>query len=213
MFAEVKKTSLGIDSIPDLVYSRALFLLVNTDFAMDYPRSITPTTKVVGPILPKPAQSLPSDLQQFASKNPNGTEIVSFGTVVTALKYVSNVAMLFNTFGRLPYNVIWKYTEDIPQSIASNIKIIQWLPQNDLLSHLNTKVLVTHCGLNSILEGAYHGVPMIGIPDVGDQASHGPKIAAKNVGIVLNVKGMTQDDLYYAIINVTTRQDILEKNS
>ncbi|EDV19154.1 uncharacterized protein TRIADDRAFT_62405 [Trichoplax adhaerens] len=174
MFAEVNKTSLGIDSIPDLVYSRASFLLVNTDFTMDYPRPTSPTTKV------------------------------------TALKYATNVTMLFNTFSQLPYNVIWKYTEHIPQSIASNIKIIQWWSQKDLLGHSNTKALVTHCGLNNILEGAYHGVPMIGIPVVGDQASHGPKIAAKNVGVVLNVEETTQDDLYYAIINVTTRQDIIE---
>ncbi|EDV19296.1 uncharacterized protein TRIADDRAFT_33822, partial [Trichoplax adhaerens] len=212
MYNAMNTSNLGINSTPLFTERRSSFLIVNTDFAIDYSRPITPTSKVVGPILPKPAKPLPDDLQQFMASNPKGTVLVSFGSVVTALKYVTNITMLFDTFGQLPYNFIWKNTEELPDNIAPNIKIVKWVPQNDILGHPNTKAFITHCGMNSLLEGAYHGVPMVGIPVAGDQVIHATKISSKHVGVTLNVKEMTQSDLYYAIMNVTTRQDIINSS-
>lgn len=213
MYAAINITELGFDSPPTFYDRKSSILIANADFAIDYPRPITPATKVVGPILPKPPKPLPLQLEQFISANSNGTIIVSFGSVVTGLKYVTNVQMMFNTLGRLPYNVIWKYSEDYSHPIPTNVLTKNWLPQNDLLGHPNVKAFITHCGMNSILEAAYHGVPMVGIPIFGDQIIHAQKIPYQHLGVVLDINKMTAEDLYNSIINVTTDTTITGNSS
>ncbi|EDV23961.1 uncharacterized protein TRIADDRAFT_57718 [Trichoplax adhaerens] len=210
MYRSANITNLGFNSPPSFELRRSTFLIANGDFAVDYPRPITPATKVVGPLLPKPAQTLPDDLQQFASANKNGTIVVSFGSVMIGLKYVTDLEIFFQAFGQLPYNVIWKFSDKITHHIPDNLKVVQWLPQNDLLGHHNVKALVTHCGLNSVLEAAYHGVPMIGIPIAADGMNHAQKIIARNIGVILDIKTMTSNDLSNAIINVVTDKFIAE---
>ena len=49
------------------------------------------------------------------------------------------------------------------------MKLLSWLPQNDILGHPKTRLFIGHAGLNGILESTYHGVPMICSPFFGDQ--------------------------------------------
>lgn len=210
LYEIVNKTKLGFKSVPTFTNTRASFILINGDFAFDYPRPLTPTAKMVGAILAKPAKSLPLELEQFISSNPNGTIIVSFGTVATAVKHVIDIEAFFRAFALLPYNVVWKYTEEVPPDVlAPNVKVVHWFPQNDLLGHAQVKGFITHCGLNSLLEAVYHGVPVVGMPIVGDQIFHAQKIIAKNVGIVLDIKASSAADIYYAVMNITSDQDII----
>ena len=60
-------------------------------------------------------------------------------------------------------------------SLASNIKIVDWVPQNDVLGHTAVQAFVTHSGGNSVYEAAYHGVPIVAVPLHSDQ----PDMAAK----------------------------------
>ena len=42
---------------------RGVMHLFNTDFALEWPRALPPTVKLVGPLMPEPAKPLPPDLQ------------------------------------------------------------------------------------------------------------------------------------------------------
>ena len=53
--------------------------------------------------------------------------------------------------------------------MSDNVKLLPWLPQNDILGHPKTRLFIGHAGLNGILESTYHGVPMICSPFFGDQ--------------------------------------------
>ena len=53
--------------------------------------------------------------------------------------------------------------------MSDNVKLLSWLPQNDILGHPKTRLFIGHAGLNGILESTYHGVPMICSPFFGDQ--------------------------------------------
>ncbi|EDV23960.1 uncharacterized protein TRIADDRAFT_2560, partial [Trichoplax adhaerens] len=209
MYAAINTTNLGLDSLPNYSIKRSTFLLVNSDFALENSRPITPTTKVVGPILPRPPAALPPNLQQFINSNNKGTIVVSFGSVFSALKFLTDIQIFFHSFDRLPYNVIWKYPDENRVNMDNSIKTVQWLPQNDLLGHPNVIAFVTHCGLNSVLEAAYHGVPMVAIPVAGDGYDHAQKILAKNIGVVLDVKTITSDEVFNAIMQVTTDKSII----
>ena len=62
---------------------------------------------------------------------------------------------------------------------ATNIKIINWAPQNDVLGDPAVKVFVTHAGSNSINEAAYHGKPIVCIPLLADQFDQAAKVTRK----------------------------------
>jgi len=59
---------------------------------------------------------------------------------------------------------------------ATNIKLINWASQNDVLGDPAVKVFVAHAGSNSIYEAAYHGKPVVCIPLLADQFDQAAKV-------------------------------------
>ncbi|CAL5064828.1 unnamed protein product [Urochloa decumbens] len=54
------------------------------------------------------------------------------------------------------------------EKIGSRGKIVSWAPQDDILKHKAVGCYITHCGWNSALEAARHGVRMICYPISSD---------------------------------------------
>ena len=50
----------------------------------------------------------------------------------------------------------------------TNFFLSTWVPQKQLLKSDKTKLFLTHCGMNSILESLYFGVPMLGFDQKKD---------------------------------------------
>ena len=61
-------------------------------------------------------------------------------------------------------------------ALGANIKLIHWAPQNDVLGHPAVKAFVTQAGINSLYEAAYHAVPVVSVPLVGDQFVNAGKV-------------------------------------
>lgn len=72
------------------------------------------------------------------------------------------------TFSKLNERVIWKWEKDegMPD-LPPNVKLVKWVPQQDLLGHPNIRLFITHGGLLSTEEAVYHGVPVLGLPVFG----------------------------------------------
>lgn len=66
-------------------------------------------------------------------------------------------------------------------SIGSNIKLVDWAPQGDLLGHPAVKVFVTHAGINSVYEAAYHAKPVVAVPLIADQPENAVKVIQSNL--------------------------------
>ncbi|TRZ18660.1 hypothetical protein HGM15179_008413 [Zosterops borbonicus] len=142
------------------------------------------------------------DLQAWVNgAHENGFVLVSFGAGV---KYLSEdiANKLAQALARLPQRVIWRFSGNKPRNLGNNTKLIEWLPQNDLLGHSNIKAFLSHGGLNSIFETMYHGVPVVGIPLFGDHYDTMTRVQAKGMGILLNWKTMTETELYEALVKV-----------
>uniref|UniRef100_A0A5F9DN92 2-hydroxyacylsphingosine 1-beta-galactosyltransferase n=1 Tax=Oryctolagus cuniculus TaxID=9986 RepID=A0A5F9DN92_RABIT len=142
------------------------------------------------------------DLQQWVNgANEHGFVLVSFGAGV---KYLSEdiANKLAGALGRLPQKVIWRFSGTKPKNLGNNTKLIEWLPQNDLLGHSNIKAFLSHGGLNSIFETMYHGVPVVGIPLFGDHYDTMTRVQAKGMGILLEWKTVTEGELYEALVKV-----------
>ena len=163
------------DSYETLVRSTGL-VLVQTDFAIDFPRPLGPHVKVIGAIMAEPAGKLSKELDDFINGGQNKKlVVVSFGTFPLKIKQ-SFVETIASALAKLPARVLWKHKGQLPSSLGENTKILPWIPQNDLLGHTSTKAFVTHAGMHSTLEAVYHGVPMVAIPLFSDQHANAAKI-------------------------------------
>ena len=69
--------------------------------------------------------------------------------------------------------------------MSDNVKLLPWLPQNDILGHPKTRLFIGHAGLNGMMEATYHGVPMICSPFFGDQFHN--TLIAKQAGFAEEV--------------------------
>ena len=78
-------------------------------------------------------------------------------------------------------------------SVSDNVKLMSWLPQNDILGHPKTRLFICHAGLNGILESTYHGVPMIFTPFFGDQFYNANTMKQSGVGEVVNLWSMSSE--------------------
>lgn len=97
-----------------------------------------------------------------------------------------------------PVHVIWKLGPSElsgadPASILgfntpglpTHIHLTPWVPQNALLQTGRVAAFLTHGGLNSVYEAAYHGVPLAGLPFFGDAADNIAKAVSRRMGLSL----------------------------
>ncbi|XP_075056447.1 2-hydroxyacylsphingosine 1-beta-galactosyltransferase [Mixophyes fleayi] len=196
-----KHNILPTRSMYELVQGSSLWMLC-TDVALEFPRPTLPNVVYVGGILTKPASQLPQDLQTWVDDvDENGFVLVSFGAGV---KYLSEdiAQKLAGALAKLRQKVIWRFSGPKPRNLGNNTKLVEWLPQNDLLGHPKIKTFLSHGGLNGIFEAMYHGVPIVGIPLFGDHYDTMTRVQAKGMGILLEWKRMTEDNLYKSLSDV-----------
>ncbi|XP_038178422.1 UDP-glucuronosyltransferase 3A2-like isoform X2 [Arvicola amphibius] len=171
---------------------KAELSFINSDFAFDFARPLFPNTVYVGGLMDKPARPIPQDLEDFISKfGDSGFVLVALGSVVTLHQTKELIKEMNNAFARLPQGVLWTvkdghWPKDV--RLAPNVKIMDWVPQNDLLAHPSIRLFVTHGGMNSIMEAIQHGVPMVGIPFCADQPENMVRIEAKKIGVSVQLE-------------------------
>jgi len=65
--------------------------------------------------------------------------------------------------------------------------VVTWCHQLQVLSHQSVGAFMTHCGWNSTLESLGLGVPMLAVPQRGDQQTNSSYVAEKwKAGLRLN---------------------------
>ncbi|KAL9957655.1 hypothetical protein ACROYT_G034578 [Oculina patagonica] len=110
--------------------------------------------------------------------------------------------MLATAFGKLKQRVVWRLKGYIPSFLATSIKVVDWLPQNDLLAHKDIKAFVSHVGQNSFYESPYHGVPVVACPLFGDQLSNAKKVEHFGLGLAVHFKTSNAQQLFETIERV-----------
>jgi hypothetical protein len=164
------KTNGCVKEIMRGVVDRLGITMVLSDPALELPMPMLPTYEFVGHVLSSPAAPLQGEIAEWVKGNQGGFVLVSLGTL-GSLQHGALDA-LTDELGKLaPIRVVWKM-QDKPKPrvpIPDNVKIVKWMPQNDLLGHPKVRAFMTHGGRNSLEESAYHGVPIVGVPLFGDQ--------------------------------------------
>lgn len=74
-------------------------------------------------------------------------------------------------------------------------KVVEWSPQEQVLSHPSLACFLTHCGWNSSVEAMSLGVPMVAFPQWGDQVTNA-KFLVDVFGVGLRLsRGANEDRL------------------
>lgn len=69
-------------------------------------------------------------------------------------------------------------------------------------AHPNLKLFITHGGLLSTTEAIYHGVPVVGIPILGDQQENMKNAEKLGIGKALDFMKLNYDDLWTTVNEV-----------
>lgn len=97
--------------------------------------------------------------------------------------------------------IVYK-TGSLLSSKPSNVKAVDWMPQNDILGHAKTRLFLSHVGHNSMYEAAYHGVSVIGFPMWSDQPENARQITRAGMGLWVDINTVTEQELYESISRV-----------
>ncbi|XP_072169449.1 UDP-glucuronosyltransferase 2B13-like [Diadema setosum] len=126
--------------------------------------------------------------------------------MVPRIPIESMVETFARVFSELPQRVIWRCSGPKSRFLGNNTKLVDWLPQKDLLGHPKARLMVYHGGANGVFEAIYHGVPMVILPLFAEQKSIGVKVKAKGMGEVVNKEDISYETVRRAIKRVLDDQ-------
>ena len=180
--------------------TQCMLVLLDVDPILDYPKPLMPHEITIGGLTTKPAKPLPQEIDEFINSAEDGVILMTFGS--SSYNLDSNLVNEFvKAFAMIRQKIIWKYSKQL-DNLPSNIKVMSWLPQNDILGHPKIKLFITHCGNNGQMEALYHGVPMIGFPMWTDQLYNCPRLNYHGYGICLDTTTFKGEHLVSAVNNI-----------
>ncbi|XP_026005294.1 UDP-glucuronosyltransferase 1-1-like [Astatotilapia calliptera] len=192
-FDQITRDFLGENVGVAEVLSDSDIWLLRNDFTLDFPRPLMPNIVLVGGINCNVKHPLPPDLDSWVS-GEHGFVVFTLGSMVSDLPE-EITSVFLEAFRQIPQKVIWRYTGKVPDNVPENVKMMKWVPQNDLLAHPGARAFITHAGSHGLFEGLCHAVPMLMVPLNGDQPDNAARMASRGVGIVLNILDINTETL------------------
>jgi len=155
----------------------------------------------VGGLGLKEAKPLSGDLATFMDSATSGVVFISFGSAIAPSQMpLEKLELLLAVFRSLShYSFMWKWDGQI-ENLPSNVKIMNWVPQQDLLGHHNLRVFVTHGGMGGVSEAIYHKTALVGIPFVNDQKANLLRAERHGFATLLEWDELTAEGLKNAIM-------------
>ncbi|XP_051479781.1 UDP-glucuronosyltransferase 1A1-like isoform X21 [Apus apus] len=181
----------------DLLRQGSIWLM-RIDFVLDYPRPLMPNMISIGGINCAHKQ-LPQEFEAIVNASgEHGIVVFSLGSMVSDIPK-ERAKEIAKALGTVPQTVLWRYTGEVPPNLPKNVKLVKWLPQNDLLAHPKTRAFITHGGSHGVYEGICNAVPMVLMPLFGDQMDNAKRVESRGAGLTLNILEMTSEDISTAL--------------
>ncbi|XP_042678545.1 UDP-glucuronosyltransferase 1A1-like isoform X2 [Centrocercus urophasianus] len=182
----------------DLLNSASISIM-RFDFVFEYPRPVMPNMVFVGGINCAEKKPLPKEFEAIVNASgEHGIVVFSLGSMVSEIP-MKKAMEIADALGSVPQTVLWRYTGEAPPNLPKNVKLVKWLPQNDLLAHPKTRAFITHGGSHGIYEGICNAVPMVLMPLFGDQMDNAKRVESRGAGLTLNILEMTSKDISDAL--------------
>ncbi|NWW94468.1 UD11 glucuronosyltransferase, partial [Rhynochetos jubatus] len=181
------------------LFSKASVWLMRYDFVFEYPRPIMPNMVYIGGINCEQKQPLSKEFEAIVNASgEHGIVVFSLGSMVSEIP-MKKAREIADALGSVPQTVLWRYTGEEPPNLPKNIKLVKWLPQNDLLAHPKARAFITHGGSHGVYEGICNAVPMVLMPLFGDQMDNAKRVESRGAGLTLNILEMTSKDISTAL--------------
>ena len=90
--------------------------------------------------------------------------------------------------------------------MAGDPIVVRYAPQLEIVKRASA--VITHAGLNTVLESLAEGVPLVAIPLGNDQPGVAARVAAKGAGIVVPRKKLNADRLRHAVKAVLEQREV-----
>lgn len=161
----------------------------------DLPKSV----QYVGPLQWYPDRSLPAWLEELGRDQAlvHATE----GTLHVRPPFVLRTTA--EALGGMPIDVLLTSGDrdpanlDLRTTIAPNVRLVQWVNHDALLSRCS--VMVTTAGGGTVMAGLAAGVPMVVIPTEWDKAENAQRVVEVEVGIRISPRRCTPKRLRDAV--------------
>lgn len=155
------------------------------------------------------------ELSNFRIDNPNNKKIlfISLGTV--ANRNFNFYKESFNAFrDKNDLIVIMSIGKKNKISnlgdIPSNFLVYNYVPQLELLKQVD--FFITHGGMNSTSEGLFNNLPLIVVPQFGDQFIVGKRVEELKAGINLHKANITSNDILDAFNKLSSDKSFAENS-
>ncbi|XP_030310331.1 UDP-glucuronosyltransferase 1-1 isoform X1 [Calypte anna] len=184
-------------TVTDLLSHISIWLM-KIDFVFHYPRPLMPNMIFVGGVNCA-HKKLPQEFEEIVNASgEHGIVVFSLGSMVSDIP-IKQAREIADALATIPQTVLWRYTGKAPPNLPKNVKLVKWLPQNDLLAHPKTRAFITHGGSHGVYEGICNAVPMVLMPLFGDQMDNAKRVESRGAGLTLNILEMTSKDLSTAL--------------
>ncbi|XP_034230158.1 UDP-glucuronosyltransferase 2B33-like [Thrips palmi] len=175
-------------SLEELEEARLVLTVYNDHPLLTYPMAL-PSNVVRAPLAHLQPLPLPQRLQGLLDNATAGAIVFSLGSLMMPSEMPASVQSAFMTaFGELGHSVVARWSDKPPTAnVPDNVHLeTSWMPQDDLLAHANTLLLVSSCGWTSVQEAMWYGVPVLCMPRFGDQFATLAVVEELGVGLALS---------------------------
>uniref|UniRef100_A0A0N5AEY5 glucuronosyltransferase n=1 Tax=Syphacia muris TaxID=451379 RepID=A0A0N5AEY5_9BILA len=198
-------------NFPDVnkIKQNAELYFINTDRLLEYDYAYPPNVITVGGVHIDRVKPLFHPWNTTLSASEKGTIVVTLGTQADSSSMTA--AQFHAIYGALKtltsYRIYWRLGPkfqhpELPEDVPSHINFTAYFPQNDLLAHKRTMLLITNGGMMTILEAMAHGVPIVGLPLYGNNKYNLNKVVNKGFGVIVEKSNLSKSTLLKAIKEV-----------
>mmetsp|Transcript_1596 Transcript_1596/g.1689 ORF Transcript_1596/g.1689 Transcript_1596/m.1689 type:complete len:509 (+) Transcript_1596:181-1707(+) len=200
----------GIPPMGPLEENRGMHL-VFSGYPIEWSRPLAPNVIMAGP----PPQKAPADISDpELLKWLEGYDTVvyySTGTVfIPAEDQIEIVKKVFARLEKKDIGVLWNFTGEL-SGLSSNVKVMKWVPQIDLLHNPKVKLFFSHGGLNSLYETIRAHVPMLATPYFFDHPHYAAAIEREQIGKQIKTSEWDVDFFEEQIMELLTNDIYIEK--
>jgi len=127
-------------------------------------------------------------------KNQGDTKVVyvGFGTQLRLDQaMIDGVIRISRLLEAEDVSVVWSLgseSYDHMEQPPPNLKMVSWTSQGAILKLKRTKLFVSHCGFNSVVEATRRAVPLLCVPFFSDQLENGLRVQTRGLGVSFRTK-------------------------